>query len=88
MILLLNQGNIYINGIPLEEIRDWFNANSGYVLQYGEAYYKELTVRENITLAAQLKLPNTMSQRQKLERVEQILHIVSRTIQNITTLRS
>jgi hypothetical protein len=70
------QGEIYINGIPIEEIRDWYVANTGYVLQLAAPYYEELTVRENLTLAAQMKLPKMFTMREKFERVEQVMEVV------------
>ena len=74
------QGEIYINGIPIEEIRDWYVANTGYVLQLAAPYYEELTVRENLTLAAQMKLPKTFTMREKFERVEQVMEVVGVTM--------
>ena len=71
------QGFIYVNGTPVEEIREWYIANTGYVLQLALPYYEELTVRENLTLAAQLKLPKNYTLREKFERVEQVMEVVS-----------
>ena len=53
-------------------------ANTGYVLQLAAPYYEELTVRENLTLAAQMKLPKTFTMREKFERVEQVMEVVRR----------
>ena len=39
-------------------------------------FYEELTVRENLTLAAQLRLPKSLSLTQIFDRVEKILHVV------------
>lgn len=72
------QGDIYINGTPIDKIREWYIANTGYVLQLATPYYEELSVRENLTLAAQLKLPNTFTLREKFERIEQVMDVVSR----------
>ena len=78
MICLLSplplQGSIFVNGHKLDDIRDWYIANSGYVLQLAMPYYEELTVRENITLAAQMRL--AFSMREKFERIEQVLNEV------------
>ena len=71
-----SQGSIYVNGTPVEEIREWYIANTGYVLQLALPYYEELTVRENLTLAAQLKLPKNYTLREKFERVEQVMEVV------------
>ncbi len=71
------QGEIYVNGIPMDEIRDWYVANTGYVLQLATPYYEELTVRENLTLAAQMKLPKTFTLKEKFERIEQVVEVVS-----------
>ncbi len=70
----------------MDEIRDWYVANTGYVLQLATPYYEELTVRENLTLAAQIKLPKTFTLREKFERTEQVLEVVSRS--NTIILRS
>lgn len=70
------QGSIYVNGTPVEEIREWYIANTGYMLQLALPYYEELTVRENLTLAAQLKLPKNYTMREKFERVEEVMEVV------------
>lgn len=72
------QGEILVNGIPVDKIHDWYVANTGYVLQLAAPYYEELTVRENLTLAAQMKLPKTFTMREKFERVEQVMEVVRR----------
>ncbi len=71
-----------MNGIPVDEIRDWYIANTGYVLQLASPYYAELTVRDNLTLAAQIKLPETktFTSFDKFRRVEQVMAIVSHVI--------
>ena len=61
----------------MDEIRDWYVANTGYVLQLATPYYEELTVRENLTLAAQMKLPKTFTLKEKFERIEQVVEVVS-----------
>ena len=61
----------------MEEVRDWYVANTGYVLQLATPYFEELTVRENLTLAAQIKLSKNYSQYEKFERVEQVMIVVS-----------
>ncbi len=66
-----------MNGIPMDEIRDWYVANTGYVLQLATPYYEELTVRENMTLAAQIRLPKSLSMEERFERVEQVMREVS-----------
>lgn len=50
--------------------------NSGYVLQLATPYYEELTVRENLTLAAQMRLSSNFTMDEKFERVEQVMHEV------------
>ena len=59
----------------MEDIKDWYIANSGYVLQLAMPYYEELTVRENLTLAAQMRL--SFSMREKFERIEQVMNEVT-----------
>ena len=75
-----------MNGIPVEAIRDWYVANTGYVLQLATPYYEELTVRDNLVLAAQIKLPNINvkdkknvkeAKYYKFKRVEQVMEVVS-----------
>ncbi|KAL5474832.1 hypothetical protein EMCRGX_G026851 [Ephydatia muelleri] len=68
-------GHIFVNGLSIEQIKDWYVANTGYVLQLATPYYEELTVRENLTLAAQIKLPNSFTLREKFTRVEQVLAV-------------
>ena len=59
----------------MEDIKDWYIANTGYVLQLAMPYYEELTVRENLTLAAQMRL--SFSMREKFERIEQVMNEVT-----------
>ena len=61
----------------MEEVRDWYVANTGYVLQLATPYFEELTVRENLTLAAQIKLSKNYTQYEKFEQVEQVMIVVS-----------
>ena len=65
-----------MNGTPIDDIREWYTANTGYVLQLATPYYEELTVRENLTLAAQLTLSKGYTLRAKFERVEQVMQVV------------
>ena len=51
----------------MEEIKDWYIANTGYVLQLATPYYEELTVRENLTLAAKLRLAKNFDKRENAE---------------------
>ena len=62
----------------MEEIRDWYVANTGYVLQLARPFYEELTVRDNLTLAAEIKLPvsSKFTTKEKFKRVEQVLEVV------------
>ena len=53
---------------------NWYINNTGYVLQLAAPYYEELTVRENLTLAAWVKLH--ISSREKFQRVEQVMCVV------------
>ena len=70
------QGAIYVNGSPIDDLREWYIANTGYVLQLATPYYEELTVRENLTLAAQLTLSKGYTLREKFKRVEQVMNVV------------
>ena len=60
----------------MDQIRDWYVANSSYILQLASPYYEELTVRENLTLAAQMKLPKKLTMREILKRVELVMSVV------------
>ena len=62
-----------MNSIPIDKVRDWYIANTGYVLQLATPYYEELTVRENLTLAAQIRLSSSLKLTERLERVEQVM---------------
>ena len=64
-----------VNGCSVEKRHDWYINNTGYVLQLAAPYYEELTVRENLTLAAWVKL-QTSSREEKFERVEQVMEVV------------
>ena len=63
--------------MKLDDIREWYVTNSGYVLQLAMPYYEELTVRENLTLSAQMRLSSEFTLHQKFERVEQVMYEVS-----------
>lgn len=71
--LIYLQSNIFINGLPAEETREWFIKNSGYVLQLATPYHEELTVRQNLTYSAMMRLPMKMKIQDKMWRVEQVL---------------
>ncbi len=73
---IIIQEGIFINGIPIEKAREWYTANTGYVLQLAAPYYEELTVRENLTLAAEMKLPSSMKREERFKRVEEVMHVV------------
>ena len=72
---LLNvfQGQVYINGVGLGRVQDWYSRKIGYVLQLAVPYYEELTVRQNLFFAAHMRLPKETSAAEKYERVEQII---------------
>lgn len=74
--MYLIKGNIYVNGLPLDEVREWYIANTGYVLQLATPYYAELTVRDNLTLAAHITLSRKITVKDKFKRVEQVIHVV------------
>ena len=46
-------------------------------MQLTSPFYEELTVRENLTLAAQLRLPGSMTTTDRFDRVEKVLYEVS-----------
>ncbi|KAL9959094.1 hypothetical protein ACROYT_G036177 [Oculina patagonica] len=68
-----SKGHVYINGVGLGRVQDWYSRKIGYVLQLAVPYYEELTVRQNLFFAAHMRLPKSMSHSRKFERVEQIL---------------
>ena len=73
--MLLVQGSILVNGSSIEsqDVLTSYISNAGYVRQLATPYYEELTVRENLVLAANLRLVDRMSQAHKIQRVEQII---------------
>jgi ABC-type multidrug transport system ATPase subunit len=62
-------GTVTING----EKRDYdsFRQMSAYVVQ-SDYFFPELTVKETIAFSATLRLPKTMSQEKKMQRVDQV----------------
>ena len=62
--------------VPPNDIHELYTANTGYVFQLATPYYEELTVRENLTLSALMKLSSSMTLEQKFERVEQVMQVV------------
>ena len=71
---------MFVNGVSLDRVQDWYAHKVGYVLQLAVPYYEELTVRQNLFFAAHMRLPKKMSFRRKFERVEQILAEVCQSI--------
>ena len=67
------QGEIKYDGREMKE--EDIAANTGYVLQLARPYYEELTVCENLILAAQLKLPSS-SPEEKFKRVKKVMEMV------------
>ncbi|KAI6657302.1 hypothetical protein LOD99_50 [Oopsacas minuta] len=67
------EGRVFVNGFNVQSVRSWFIANTGYVLQQAQPFYEELTVRENLTLSAFMRLPSSMTLHHRLERVEEVL---------------
>jgi ABC-type multidrug transport system ATPase subunit len=63
------RGSLLANGAPLTSS---FARISGYVTQ-DDIFLGNLTVREQLTYAALLRLPKAMTRAQKLERVDKIL---------------
>lgn len=86
---------MYINGVGLGRVQDWYACKVGYVLQLAVPYYEELTVRQNLFFVAHMRLPKGTSASDKCERVEQIIAEVSsilelyrNTLRNVITLAS
>ena len=59
----------------MEQNWEWYVTNTGYVLQLAAPYYEELTVRENLTFAAIIKLPDL--EEDYFEHVSDIMKMVS-----------
>ena len=70
------QGHIYVNGMSLSKMRNWFVQNTGYVRQLATSFYSELTVRENLLFSMNMQAYQGMKLQQKLERVEQVIREV------------
>lgn len=47
--------------------------HTGYVLQLAVPYYEELTVRQNLLLAAFMRLQRSISEDERFERVEGVI---------------
>ena len=78
---------MYINGVGLDRVQDWYAHKIGYVLQLAVPYYEELTVRQNLFFAAHMRLTKKMSLSSKFKRVEQILAEVCQSVsQSISQL--
>ena len=62
-----------INGFRMDgDVQKYFVDNTGYVLQLATPYYEELTVRDNLTLSAEMKL-NGLNREEKFERVNEVM---------------
>ena len=68
---------MFINGVELKDVQEWYGKMVGYVLQLAVPFYEELTVRQNMTFAAHMRLPSSMKNEDKFERIEQIIEEVS-----------
>ena len=67
------QGEIFINGLSLSKMREWFVVNTGYVRQLATSFYNELTVRENLLFSMNMQAQRKDSLSTKLKRVEQVI---------------
>ena len=67
------QGEIFINGLPVSKMREWFVVNTGYVRQLATSFYNELTVRENLLFSMNMQAQRKDSLSTKLKRVEQVI---------------
>eukprot|EP00117_Sycon_ciliatum_P004852 scpid3776/ scgid4617/ ABC transporter G family member 22; White-brown complex homolog protein 23 len=67
------QGDIFINCRPFENVASSYTRNTGYVLQLAVPYFEELTVRQNLTFAAYMRLPTKLSNEERFMRVEQVI---------------
>ncbi|XP_075854854.1 broad substrate specificity ATP-binding cassette transporter ABCG2 [Microcebus murinus] len=63
-------GDVLINGAPRPAN---FKCNSGYVVQ-DDVVMGTLTVRENLQFSAALRLPTTMTNHEKNERINKVIH--------------
>ncbi|KAB0344694.1 hypothetical protein FD755_020210 [Muntiacus reevesi] len=63
-------GDVLINGAPRPAN---FKCNSGYVVQ-DDVVMGTLTVRENLQFSAALRLPTTMKNHEKNERINMVIH--------------
>ena len=68
---------MFINGVPLKSVKDWFVLNAGYVRQLAVSFYSELTVRQNLLLSMTMQSQKGQSTYQILERVEQVIQEVT-----------
>ncbi|XP_062524035.1 uncharacterized protein LOC134198639 isoform X2 [Corticium candelabrum] len=66
-------GNVFINGLPFQRLREWYVRHTGYVLQLAVPYYEELTVQQNLWLSAFIRLPKSLSQLQRFRRVKEVI---------------
>eukprot|EP00057_Strongylocentrotus_purpuratus_P008081 XP_011662555.1 PREDICTED: ATP-binding cassette sub-family G member 2 [Strongylocentrotus purpuratus] len=66
------RGEVLINGNDLPRN---FKCCSGYVLQ-DDVVMGTLTVRENLAFSAALRLPSTVSLKEKKERVDEVIHVL------------
>ena len=71
---------MYINGVGLDRVQDWYAHKIGYVLQLAVPYYEELTVRQTLFFAAHMRLTKKMSLSSKFKRVEQIIAEVCQSV--------
>ena len=71
------QGEVFVNGVLLDSVKNWFVLNSGYVRQLAVSFYSELTVRQNLLLAMTMQSQKGQSTFQILERVEQVIQEAS-----------
>lgn len=68
-------GKVFVNGRDRAEqsVKNAFDANCGYMLQLAETFESELTVRENLAYAAELRLPASKSFDEKMKRVDEVI---------------
>ncbi|KAF8981030.1 hypothetical protein BGZ46_003324 [Entomortierella lignicola] len=72
------QGNILLNDVPIKEYGSIRKRLVGYVTQEDD-FIETLTVLETLTFAAKMRLPRSMSNKDKLSRVESVMQELNLT---------
>ncbi|KAL9959064.1 hypothetical protein ACROYT_G036145 [Oculina patagonica] len=68
-----NQEHLFVNGVGQHEIQNSYASRTSFLSKFTALYYGDVTVRQYLLLAALMRMPSSMNNLARVERVEQII---------------